>query len=120
MATTLAPPKPEVTEKPSDGGRNGGNGFRDHGGGGDNWESAPWSVPDRAYHTGMWMGIAAIVMVFAAFTSALVVRRGLSTDWVPTRIPHILYLNTLMLVASSLTLELSRRSLRSGRGTRFA
>ncbi len=120
MATTLVPPKPEVRPKPSDGGRNGNKGFGDSGGRGDGWESAAWSVPARAYHTGMWMGIAAIVMVFAAFTSALVVRQGLSTDWVPTRIPHVLYLNTLILLVSSLTLELSRRSLRTGGGTRFA
>jgi len=96
-----------------------GNGL-DFGGGGDRWESAPWSVPARAYHTGMWMGIAGIVMVFAAFTSALVVRRGISNDWVPTALPPVLYLNTLVLVASSVTLETSRRSLRAGRGATFA
>ncbi len=120
MATTIAPPKPSVSPKTNGVGRNGGNDFSGHGGGGDGWDSAPWSVPARAYRTGMWVGIAAIVMVFAAFTSALVVRRGLSTDWVPTRIPPILYLNTLILVLSSLTLELSRRSLRTREGTRFA
>jgi cytochrome c oxidase subunit 3 len=68
----------------------------------------------------MWMGIAGIVMIFAAFTSALVVRRGLSSDWVPTALPPILYLNTAVLVVSSLTLELSRRSLRARRGAAFA
>jgi cytochrome c oxidase subunit 3 len=68
----------------------------------------------------MWMGIAGIVMIFAAFTSALVVRRGLSTDWVPTALPHILFLNTVVLVFSSLTLELSRRSLCARRGSEFA
>jgi cytochrome c oxidase subunit 3 len=68
----------------------------------------------------MWMGIAGIVMIFAAFTSALVVRRGLSTDWVPTALPHILFLNTAVLVFSSLTLELSRRSLRARRSSEFA
>jgi cytochrome c oxidase subunit 3 len=68
----------------------------------------------------MWMGIAGIVMIFAAFTSALVVRRGLSIDWVPTALPRILFLNTLVLALSSLTLELSRRSLRARRGSEFA
>jgi cytochrome c oxidase subunit 3 len=68
----------------------------------------------------MWMGIAGIVMIFAAFTSALVVRRGLSTDWVPTALPHILFLNTAVLMSSSLTLELSRRSLRARLGSEFA
>jgi hypothetical protein len=31
----------------------------------------------------MWMAMAAILMLFAAFTSALIVRQGISTDWVP-------------------------------------
>jgi cytochrome c oxidase subunit 3 len=59
----------------------------------------------------MWMGLAAIVMLFAAFTSAMVVRQGVSSDWVSTRLPAIIYLNTILLLGSSLTLELSRRSL---------
>jgi len=119
MATTIAPPKPRTGRNTGNGGRN-GNGVGGFGGGGDRWESARWSVPARAYHTGMWMGIAGIVMIFAAFTSALVVRRGISNDWVPTALPPVLYLNTLVLVMSSLTLEVSRRSLRAGRGATFA
>jgi len=66
------------------------------------------------------MGIAGIVMIFAAFTSALVVRRGLSTDWAPTALPHILFLNTVVLALSSFTLELSRRALRARRSPEFA
>jgi len=120
MATTIAPPKLTLPPKARGSGQEGGNGFGGSGGGGDGWESAPWSVPARAYHTGMWIGIAGIVMIFAAFTSALVVRRGLSTDWVPTALPRILFLNTGVLVFSSLTLELSRRSLRARRGQGFA
>jgi cytochrome c oxidase subunit 3 len=68
----------------------------------------------------MWMAMAAIVMLFAAFTSALIVRQGISTDWAPTALPHILYLNTAVLLASSLTLQLSRRSLRFNSGGQFA
>lgn len=68
----------------------------------------------------MWLALAAIVMLFAAFSSALVVRKGLSNDWVATGLPRILWLNTLVLVASSLTLELSRKSLAVGLGERFA
>lgn len=119
MATTIAPPKSVTPAATFGQGRNGAGGSGGNGGHGDRWGSAPWTVPDRAYRTGMWMGIAGIVMVFAAFTSALVVRRGLATDWVPTALPHILYLNTFVLVASSLTLELSRRSVRAGDGVRF-
>ena len=99
----------------------GSGGFGSQGwGGGGGWGAQGWTVPARAYRTGMWMAISAITMLFAAFTSALVVRQGLSNDWVPTGLPHLLYLNTLVLVASSFTLELSRRSLAAGRIDRFA
>jgi len=117
MATTLAPPRPKT---PSDSGGSGfnGNGFHGGFGGGDSG-SQGWEIPSRAYRTGLWMGLAAIVMLFAAFTSALVVRKGMSTDWVSTTLPPVIYLNTLILLASSLTLERSRRSLRVGLKRRF-
>ena len=111
--SVLTPAKPQVPAGTDDAGRNGnrfgGEGFGDGGQG----EHA-WSVPARAYRTGMWMALAAITMLFAAFTSAMVVRKGISNDWVPTALPRILWLNTAVLLSSSLTLELSRRSLSTG------
>jgi cytochrome c oxidase subunit 3 len=63
--------------------------------------------------------LAASVMLFAAFTSAFFVRRGLSNDWVETPVPRILWMNTGVLVASSIAIELARRALRSGRRAAF-
>lgn len=68
----------------------------------------------RATFTGLFVAMASIVMFFAAFTSALVVRRGLSNDWLPTPLPGILWLNTALLLASSAALEMGRRALRAG------
>jgi cytochrome c oxidase subunit 3 len=48
-------------------------------------------------------------MTFAAFTSALVVRQGGASDWRHITLPSVLYLNTLVIIASSFTLEMSRR-----------
>jgi cytochrome c oxidase subunit 3 len=48
-------------------------------------------------------------MSFAALTSALVVRRGGAVDWRHFTLPSILYVNTLALFASSITLEIARR-----------
>ncbi len=48
-------------------------------------------------------------MSFAALTSALVVRQGAASDWQHFRLPPILYLNTAILLASSVTLAWSRR-----------
>ncbi|MEE2823046.1 MAG: heme-copper oxidase subunit III [Acidobacteriota bacterium] len=65
---------------------------------------------ERRYYTGMKLALAAILMVFAAFTSALVVRSGLSDDWQATSLPGILWANTIILLISSFTLEKARRS----------
>ncbi len=71
------------------------------------------SSPSR---TGVWVGIAAITMSFAAFTSAMVVRQGAAPDWLHFRLPPLLYLNTVILLASSATLERCRRRAASGAG----
>ncbi len=67
-------------------------------------------VPQRTYMTGMMIALGAIFMFFVALASASIVRKGLgSTDWQPFELPRILWLNTLILVASSFTLAHSRR-----------
>jgi len=67
--------------------------------------------PPAPAKTGMWVAFAAITMSFAALTSALVVRQGTALDWQHITLPPILYFNTLVLLASSFTLELARRRL---------
>jgi cytochrome c oxidase subunit 3 len=62
-----------------------------------------------ASSTGIWVVLFAITMMFAAFTSALVVRKGASLDWRHFTLPPILYFNTVLLLASSVTLEVARR-----------
>lgn len=73
----------------------------------------------RASITGLLVLLAASVMLFAAFTSAFFVRRGLSNDWVDTPLPPILWINTGVLVTSSIALELARAALRGGRRVAF-
>jgi cytochrome c oxidase subunit 3 len=58
--------------------------------------------------TGIWVVLFAITMTFAAFTSALIVRKGASLDWRHFTLPSILYFNTVLLLASSVTLEVAR------------
>jgi cytochrome c oxidase subunit 3 len=57
--------------------------------------------------SGIWVAVAAITMSFAAFTSSLIIRQA-SDDWRHLALPGILYLNTVILLASSITLELAR------------
>lgn len=81
-----------------------------YGGGGD---GGGFSFGDRLRRNrmGMAVALAPIVMVFVAFTSAHILRQGLGEDWRSTELPPILWINTFILVASSLTLELARRNL---------
>jgi cytochrome c oxidase subunit 3 len=107
MATTVhEPPKIELDRLPSRGSGNGG--WR-------NLVPADGGVRRVEDHspmpasTGIWVGLASITMTFAAFTSALIVRQGGAPDWQHITLPPILYLNTLVILASSFTLELGRR-----------
>src|ERR1700674_2840592 len=111
MATTVhEPPRTKVRRLPARGeaGNSGNGGWRN---------LAPpdgnllvvqeYSPPPSS--SAIWVGIAAITMSFAAFTSALIVRQGSSTDWRHITLPSVLYLSTLVLLASSVTLEVARR-----------
>ncbi|MGA9799130.1 MAG: cytochrome c oxidase subunit 3 [Terriglobales bacterium] len=66
--------------------------------------------------TGIWVVVYAISMMFAALTSAMIVRKGSSLDWQSFSLPSILYLNTALLLASSVTLEVARRRVASFMG----
>jgi cytochrome c oxidase subunit 3 len=68
---------------------------------------------------GVWMFLGTVVMLFAAFTSAYVVRKS-GADWVPVHLPPLLWINTVVLVASSITLEFGRRPGMSARAASTA
>lgn len=69
---------------------------------------------DDVVQLGVWMFLATVVMLFAAFTSAYIVRRSAS-DWTPLELPGILWVNTVALLASSGALERARVAGRRGR-----
>jgi cytochrome c oxidase subunit 3 len=58
--------------------------------------------------------LAAVTMFFAALTSAFVVRRGLSEDWIHTQLPGLIWFSTAVLLASSIAIEFARRELKAG------
>lgn len=73
------------------------------------------AIPQRVYPTGMFLALGAILMFFMALISAWVVRKGLSTASLeaPIGLPWpLLSLNTVLLVASSVSLEAARRGQR--------
>jgi cytochrome c oxidase subunit 3 len=76
-------------------------------------------ITRRTSSSGIWVGVFAITMSFAAFTSALFVREG-TADWNHLILPSILHVNTLFILTSSATFEAARRVLRGERGMRKA
>lgn len=92
-------------------------------GGGDDGRGG--DVPDygarlRRARLGLICGIATVCMVFISLTSAYIVRQGLPTfdgtsnsyvrDWGRVELPWVLLaINTLILLVSSLTMEMARR-----------
>lgn len=103
-----------IEKKTSDGG--GGNlPPRGRNGGGDDGKRPRHENPSpNRYYTGMALGIVSILMFFMALASAFLVRRG-SGDWVPVRIPGLMWINTAVLIVSSATLEMARHRLGQGR-----
>ena len=117
MATELhEPPRVEPRRHP-DAGNSGHGGWRDPSLPAGNIRAL--DDPTRAAsRTGIWVGLAAISMTFAALTSALVVRQGSASDWRHFTLPSVLYFDTLLLLASSITLEIARRRVAAfARGT---
>jgi cytochrome c oxidase subunit 3 len=81
--------------------------------------NVPAGVERRASFTGIYALMASIIMLFGAFTSAMVVRREASKDWKGVPAPRLLWLNTAVLAASSIAAEKAKRDLRRGDRHRF-
>jgi cytochrome c oxidase subunit 3 len=113
MATTVTSTRP-VTKKGVSGGPGfpgpNGHGARKRNGHGDQFSRN--NSEDR-YRIGMWVALAAIVMMFTALSSAYIVRAASSNDWQPLAMPRILLFSTALIVTSSGTLEAARRKLKA-------
>jgi cytochrome c oxidase subunit 3 len=63
---------------------------------------------------GLVIVLATVAMLFAAFTSSYVIRRT-SGDWSPVGMPSVIWFNTLLILVSSVTMEVARRKVEDGR-----
>ena len=70
------------------------------------------TFPISAKQIATWLLMTGIAMLFAGLTSAYVVLRGVPT-WEKIPLPSQVWVNTFILVVSSLTLELARRSVKA-------
>jgi cytochrome c oxidase subunit 3 len=108
MATTIHEPPQIDPKRVPDHGHSGNGGWkRIVPADGDLHVATEYSPPPSS--TAIWVFLFAVTMMFAAFSSALIVRKGSSMDWQSFTLPSILYFNTFLLLLSSVTLEVARR-----------
>ena len=112
MATMVTSTRPPVIKKGpgtgpglpgpnGNGSKRGGGSFRD-----------PEAHANR-YRIGMWVGLASVTMMFTSLSSAYIVRAGSANDWVRLPMPPVLVASTILILASSVTIELARRKLKA-------
>jgi cytochrome c oxidase subunit 3 len=128
MPAIITPPETERRRRDLEDGDHGGGRRpptdKQTGGGGDpeNWggrrgRKSPRERLDR-YRLGLFFGLSAVFMFFVAIVSVFFVSQNsyhvdanarYINEWLPTAIPPILWLNTAVLLLSSLTIEIARR-----------
>jgi len=116
MPGTTATPDIELIVEDIGGGGSGpppppGGGDDGDGGGEDRHRRNKPSPSPKRYSTAIAIGIVSILMFFMALASAFIVLRRGNDLWVSVHLPRILWANTLVLLASSFTLESARRRL---------
>ncbi len=83
--------------------------------GGDGEPGEPdFAFPVSKGQLGLWLALTAIAMLFAGLSSAYIVMRG-APAWQNVALPAMLWVNTFVLLASSVTIEWARRRVREDR-----
>ena len=81
------------------------------GGGGNDPKRRPDGKPSmNRYLVGMALALVSILVFFMALASSFLVLKA-NPGWIPVHIPALLWLNTVILLTSSVTLELARKQL---------
>ncbi len=70
----------------------------------DGWKRGGEGLPIPTANLGLWAFLAAVTMLFAGLSSAYLVRMALP-DWVIIPKPKLLWLNTAILILSSVTVQ---------------
>src|SRR3989442_14853878 len=87
-----------------------------------NWVAPDYATRLRRARLGLLVALTPVLMLFVSFTSAYIVRQGLPTldprtntlvrDWIPVKLPRLLFVNTCVLLLSSVGMELARRQIK--------
>jgi len=106
--------KPPLDRRPTGGGDNGGD---------DDWRGRQGGARDKLHRFRFFVffGLAGDMMVFAVLVVLFFARQAgmhmdprsheMIGDWYPIQLPPIVYLNTAVLLLSSLTIEIARRGI---------
>ena len=113
MPVAVAPPevKPESEreDRVPGPGRPGGGSGSDTGSG--RWgDGGGRRLHPDSYQLGMWLALASISMMFVGFSSAYILGQGTNSQWRAMAAPPFVWINTVILLGSSLSLELARRA----------
>lgn len=66
----------------------------------------------------LWVAIGGIIMMFGAFTSAYVVRRA-AGNWFEFKLPDLFFINTAVIILSSVTIQWAYESFKKGLEKRY-
>ncbi|MDX2280669.1 MAG: cytochrome c oxidase subunit 3 [Saprospiraceae bacterium] len=66
----------------------------------------------------LWVAIAAMIMMFGSLTSAYVVRRA-AGNWFEFKLPDLFFINTVVILLSSVTIQLSYRAFKQGKEQQY-
>jgi cytochrome c oxidase subunit III len=124
MAATLIPPTVEPESELSLSNSSGGGTGGGPSGPSDELRRTLEHEPERATPLSAYriVAVVAIVWIAALFATLMIVlesRWAHAPDWRSIPLPRILFVNTAVLLLSSLTVELARFALRAGRANRF-
>jgi cytochrome c oxidase subunit III len=114
-----------LLEEPPRTGGGGPRGPRDHdpdgrGGGGDSDGHGDRESPDGLGLLGMRFMLVSVMVLFVTIGVAYFERSGIPQGWTPIRVPGFLWCSTLLIAASSVTLERARRQFKLQRANPYA
>ena len=66
----------------------------------------------------LWVAMASIIMMFAGFTSAYIVKMN-EGSWLKLQLPRIFWLSTVVILLSSVTLHLAGKSFKAREMLRY-
>jgi len=74
-------------------------------------------VKERTYKQMLWISMISMTMMFAGLTSAYVVSKK-REDWVSFELPTAFYISTILIIISSITFYLAKRSIQQNNSSK--